>query len=312
MTKQEYKDLFAIWPEEDIITVGELCTAAGVDHQRFARWVKEDSDFQQKSLVYEFYSFLLNDAGAELEHLYEVGFVITDSPIRINIGSLDPVYIEAAPTLDMIREKEQTGTLAHQYSPSLKYFISLLEGENSAEYDLMYGCLGNGTTVWNRKQERNGDYETIANISPTGKISYYRVDLPQWVRIQIDTYSRSMEFSHQGYIVRLFQYSVTQGAYYLLDPTTRQQYEYFSMERRNCNDCRWLLTKEEIKEQIDGYVQQSHRAFYQNYYLRFKEQHPDYVILVRDHQGYSLFAEDAALATQILGLPSKLLPLDSA
>ena len=49
------------------------------------------------------------------------------------------------------------------------------------------GYLGNGLTVWNRAVEVNGDYQTIAHISPEGEITFYVQDLPQSVveRIKI-------------------------------------------------------------------------------------------------------------------------------
>ena len=36
------------------------------------------------------------------------------------------------------------------------------------EYDLGFGYLGNGTTVWNRLEEVDNDYKTIAHISDEG------------------------------------------------------------------------------------------------------------------------------------------------
>ena len=40
-------------------------------------------------------------------------------------------------------------------------------------YDLMFGRLGNGTTVCNRASEENGDYPTIAHIDDCGAIHWY-------------------------------------------------------------------------------------------------------------------------------------------
>lgn len=41
------------------------------------------------------------------------------------------------------------------------------------QFDIMFGYLGNGTTVYNRLREENGDYETVAHISPAGNIKWY-------------------------------------------------------------------------------------------------------------------------------------------
>lgn len=61
---------------------------------------------------------------------------------------------------------------------------------SGAGYELGYGRLGNGTTVWNRLHEVNGDYETIAHIADDGAIKYYRDDLPPDVRQRIENQAR--------------------------------------------------------------------------------------------------------------------------
>ena len=58
--------------------------------------------------------------------------------------------------------------------------------EEKAEYDLGFGYLGNGLTVWNRAAEVNGDYPTIAHISPEGEVTYYEENLPQSVTERIE------------------------------------------------------------------------------------------------------------------------------
>lgn len=41
------------------------------------------------------------------------------------------------------------------------------------KYDIMFCSLGNGVTVCNRNQIKNGDYKTIAHISAGGNVKYY-------------------------------------------------------------------------------------------------------------------------------------------
>ena len=57
------------------------------------------------------------------------------------------------------------------------------EGEFAPEiaYELGFGRLGNGTTVWNRLREENGDYKTIAHIADDGNVTLYEQDMPQEV-----------------------------------------------------------------------------------------------------------------------------------
>ncbi len=53
-------------------------------------------------------------------------------------------------------------------------------------YDLGFGHLGNGVTVWNRLELQYGDYKTIAHIAPDRTVTYYEDGLPEDVRAQIE------------------------------------------------------------------------------------------------------------------------------
>jgi hypothetical protein len=53
------------------------------------------------------------------------------------------------------------------------------------EYDLGFGCLGNGITVWNRLEEVHGDYKTIAHIREDKSIVFYEENLPKEVKQKI-------------------------------------------------------------------------------------------------------------------------------
>lgn len=57
--------------------------------------------------------------------------------------------------------------------------------EKAEDYDLGFGYLGNGLTVWNRAKEIGGDYPTIAHISLEGEVTYYEENLPQSVKERI-------------------------------------------------------------------------------------------------------------------------------
>lgn len=57
-------------------------------------------------------------------------------------------------------------------------------------HDLMFGGLGNGTTVCNRAREVNGDYQTIAHISDCGAIYWYVDKLPPYAIREIEDYAR--------------------------------------------------------------------------------------------------------------------------
>ena len=55
----------------------------------------------------------------------------------------------------------------------------------SKAYDLGYGHMGNGLTVWNRLEEEHGDYKTVAHIAPDRTVTIYDEEMPQAVRDEI-------------------------------------------------------------------------------------------------------------------------------
>jgi len=60
-------------------------------------------------------------------------------------------------------------------------------------YDLGYGHLGNGLTVWNRLEQEDGDYKTIAHIAPDRTVTFYADDLPEDVRARIEHIAATSE-----------------------------------------------------------------------------------------------------------------------
>ena len=74
-----------------------------------------------------------------------------------------------------------------EYLERANSLISQLDGllNQSQEYDIGFGSLGNGTTVWNRLEEVNGDYKTIAHIEDNGDVKYYE-ELPDDVKQRIE------------------------------------------------------------------------------------------------------------------------------
>ncbi len=53
---------------------------------------------------------------------------------------------------------------------------------SNTKYDLMFGCLGNGTTVFNKAVEISGDYKKIAHIADYGAITWYEERTPATVK----------------------------------------------------------------------------------------------------------------------------------
>ena len=61
--------------------------------------------------------------------------------------------------------------------------------KSEKNYDLGFGYLGNGMTVWNRLQEENGDYKKVAHISPEREVKYYDKYAPAVIRQKIEDYA---------------------------------------------------------------------------------------------------------------------------
>ena len=67
--------------------------------------------------------------------------------------------------------------------------------EPKKAYDLGFGHLGNGLTVWNRLEEVDGDYRTVAHIAPERTVQIYDEEMPQEVRDRIQQVADSSEMT---------------------------------------------------------------------------------------------------------------------
>ena len=69
------------------------------------------------------------------------------------------------------------------------------EAAPAKAYDLGYGHLGNGITVWNRLEEEHGDYKTVAHIAPDRTVTFYEEEMPQAVREEIQRIADTLEMT---------------------------------------------------------------------------------------------------------------------
>lgn len=67
--------------------------------------------------------------------------------------------------------------------------------EPKKAYDLGFGHLGNGLTVWNRLEEVDGDYRTVAYIAPDRTVQIYDEEMPQEVRDRIQQVADTLEMT---------------------------------------------------------------------------------------------------------------------
>ncbi len=90
---------------------------------------------------------------------------------------------------------ESYGTFVQNVEKELSRFIDTseeLQGEaERSPRDIRFGCLGNGTTVYDVANETSWhDYETVAHIQPWGQVRYYVDDLTEEQLRQIDKISQ--------------------------------------------------------------------------------------------------------------------------
>jgi len=65
------------------------------------------------------------------------------------------------------------------------------EQKPEKQYELGFGHMGNGLTVWNRREEKNGDYVTVAHIDPDRSVTFYDKDMPDSVKARIEDMART-------------------------------------------------------------------------------------------------------------------------
>jgi len=56
------------------------------------------------------------------------------------------------------------------------------------QYDIGFGYLGNGITVWNRLEQQYGDYKIIAHIDHNRQVKFYE-NLPQEIKDRISYFA---------------------------------------------------------------------------------------------------------------------------
>ena len=69
------------------------------------------------------------------------------------------------------------------------------EAAPAKAYNLGYGHLGNGITVWNRLEEEHGDYKTVAHIAPDRTVTIYDEEMSQAVREEIQRIADTSEMA---------------------------------------------------------------------------------------------------------------------
>ena len=140
------------------------------------------------------------------------------------------------------------------------------------EYSLGYGFLGNGLTVWNRKELEHGDYKTIAHIAPDRTVKFYVDDLPEEIKREIEHTAATSDA----------RISETQDA------------PVFS-------------TPPQVPEQEQE--QESSHSPWWDEYTALKADHPDCLMIYQIGDFFELFGEDAKNAAAVLDLTLTTRPI---
>jgi hypothetical protein len=61
------------------------------------------------------------------------------------------------------------------------------------KYDIGSGWMGNGLTIWNRAEEKNGEYKIIAHISKDGTLKIYDKTLPNDIKKMFQMWADTMK-----------------------------------------------------------------------------------------------------------------------
>lgn len=149
----------------------------------------------------------------EQPHPYPFGFDYWDAVKLIESQLDDPARVEEisqmmVPIWEATPQDDRMYTLRQQAFENLAAFRQgtfTLFAEHkepvapampqAKAYDLGYGHLGNGLTVWNRLEEEHGDYKTVAHIAPDRTVTIYDEEMPQAVREEIQRIADTSEMT---------------------------------------------------------------------------------------------------------------------
>ena len=64
---------------------------------------------------------------------------------------------------------------------------------NESTYDIAAGYLGGGLTIWDKNQEEDGDYKTVAHISKIGELKIIDKNIPNEYRKLFVMWAKAMK-----------------------------------------------------------------------------------------------------------------------
>lgn len=168
--------------------------------------------YEKRQLARNIRTFFEN-VPQEQPHPYPFGFAYWDAVKLIEPQLDDPARVEEihqmmVPIWEATPQGDRMYTLRQQAFENLTAFRQgtfTLFAEHkepvapttsqAKAYDLGYGHMGNGLTVWNRLEEEHGDYKTVAHIGPDRTVTIYDEEMPQAVRDEIKRIADTSEMT---------------------------------------------------------------------------------------------------------------------
>ena len=156
-----------------------------------------------------------------------------------------------------------------------------------SRYDLGYGYLGNGLTVWNRLEEEHGDYKTIAHIDPDRSVKFYDNTLPEVIKEQIRRTAATTDMT----------ISAAQDTPVFSAPAQEPEQTHDTQE-----------TEGKTIPEVDPFPSQHRREKIAQAspwwldYLDAKAANPDMMLLYQVGDFYEMFGADAKDAAELLDL----------
>lgn len=121
---------------------------------------------------------VIRKAAAELIDSIDQTFRMLAKERGIDLTALESLSASDAPVL----ERESSSVTEPELKPD-------------KQYELGYGHMGNGLTVWNRLEEKKGDYITVAHIGSDRSVTFYDKDMPDTIKTEIEETARTAEMN---------------------------------------------------------------------------------------------------------------------
>jgi hypothetical protein len=131
---------------------------------------------------YDFYTDYIDDGGRRRSTMKRNNDVVewfASHPKKIK---------EKAYKIMLSQYKGDPSKLERTFGKHLKEVVT-----EEKKYDIGSGWMGNGLTIWNRAEEKNGDYKIIAHITKDGVLTLRDKQLPNDIKKMFQMWADTMK-----------------------------------------------------------------------------------------------------------------------